>query len=263
MNRIISRENDYIFIEMKVDGSVYAATYNNLLWKILHIDSLSAYISERGELRFKYGTEETGRVECGLSEIAYACYDGRITGVDTFFKELKEFREDKNNHNLTVDHLDNNLYNNTVYNLSLMDRVLNSCIKQHITARFVNGYALGCAYVNGKYRAVYERTIKINGLGNGVMTMFSICDTAEKFVDLLKTLEGTRFADGSPKESAKTVYTRDAVPITADLLKALAIQKHIAEANAEKFMPWDGGYIPDNEIKVVSVERCCFVALDA
>ena len=88
-----------------------------------------------------------------------------------------------------IDHADNNPYNATKYNLSVMSRSMNSS-KGSITEKVKLPVQMCTAYVGNEYRVqVCWETIKCNLSSEiGTAKMRFICATAEDFVDCLKQL---------------------------------------------------------------------------
>lgn len=158
--RSVYCRGDKIYYRLKVDNGLDIFTYNDELYEILKNTSLIPFRNKskngNNRLEFNYGSKKN---KIYAYDLAYGCYHGYIK-TETFLKDVKAFNEYKRDRGLTVDHLTDNRYNNTIYNLSLMKRSENAR-KSNITDKVVLPNKLVCAYVDSKYRV--ELLMKGNG----------------------------------------------------------------------------------------------------
>lgn len=93
--------------------------YDEELLKILSTKCGSPYqqlAGGKGRTKiWQYGSVD----RCFLYDIAYGCYAG-LVHCDTFADDMARLIQMKKDGNLTIEHLDNNYYNNTRANLVLM-----------------------------------------------------------------------------------------------------------------------------------------------
>lgn len=206
--RSIKIVGDKIVYKLKIDGVDDYATYNDTLYEILKLDRVIPF---RNNGRLQFDVWENGlRVKFYMHDLAFACYLGVIS-LDSFLEDLQIYYDNKSKNNLSIDHADNNQHNNTIYNLSPMDRVLNT-VKGSIITRVKEPMYLNSAYCNGKYRVqmLFEDTQnKISEILNrytnmfcnfsgGVTAIHFVCDTPEQYVDCLKWLTNTKFEWAEP-----------------------------------------------------------------
>ncbi len=206
--RKIEVKDGKIIYTLMLDGVQDYLTYNPTLFEILCLDRLRPYRDE-GRLRLKVrrgGSDQN----MYLYDLAIACYMGRVK-VDTFLEDMQGYFEYKERQGLSVDHLDNHIRNNTMLNLSLMERGKNAQ-KSDITARVERPSALVVCYVDGHYRVHYESHNIDCGLMVGVLNrlldgrnkpmiignpQFStiqhlICDDAETLLKCLNSIVDRR-----------------------------------------------------------------------
>lgn len=226
------------------------ATYNETLYRILNKDCLKPF---RDEGRLRFYVWRNGRNEgFYLYDLAIACYEGRIH-EDTFLDDMQKYYDYKSSNNLSVDHADNNVHNNTILNLSLMDRLTNTA-KAAITAGFKPPYYLNTAYCGGKYRIMFvctiqpdmvaelfgkfDRQIRTNYTSEARMCF--TCNNAEDFVDCLHHIAEQSYEWCLPGETPKTHrrkskhidYWADNVPQS---IKAQKILSALAEGYFQTF----------------------------
>lgn len=220
--RTIKIEDGKIIYRLERDGICDYLTYNEELIKILKLRKLKPFRSKAKRLMLGV-RENSDEIRFYLHDLAYACYIGLVK-YETFLQDIKEYRNHKEKNNLTIDHADGNIQNNTVYNLSLMTRGENSQ-KNDITTRFQTPFSiLTVAYVRGMYRICLTQkcplskippAIKEAGIiphSELISTMQFACATAAEYISCLKhlskyTLECTeplRNGKGWIKYSAKS-----------------------------------------------------------
>lgn len=201
--RIIEVCNDKIIYTLKLDGVKDYLTYNETLLTILKMDKLKPF-RDNGRLRFKV-RENGADFNMYLYDLAFACYSGRVHSK-SFIGDMQEYYEYKAFNNLSIDHADNNVMNNTRYNLSIMDRALNST-KGVIISRVKMPTYLNTAYYNGKYRVQILWAVSADDINNsigklfnesitdtaGVCAMHFICESTESFVDCLQYIISQKY----------------------------------------------------------------------
>lgn len=118
-----------------------------------------------------------------LSLIAYACYNQGVT-VDNYIEVLPKIMQYNIDHNLHVEHLNGDIFDNRRYNLALVKGELNIA-KKDITKYIVKPYI--CNLVIGtdnKFRMMLGKAERIEDLLNGKLIIF---DTFEDVVKVMKT----------------------------------------------------------------------------
>ena len=151
--RKIEIKDGLIIYTLKCDGIQDFLTYNDTLYQVLRLDSLKPFRDD-GRLRIKVRRNGIDQ-NFYLYDLAIACYAGRVKS-DTFLDDMQQYFEYKNRNSLSVDHADNHIHNNTVLNISLMTRSLNSS-KGEISARIERPSMVISCYADRKYRVHYER----------------------------------------------------------------------------------------------------------
>ena len=183
--RKIAIVDGYILYTLKADLGTDYFSDNAVLLDILTLDRLSPFRDD-GRLRAK--TRKNGTViNFYLYDIAYACYHGFIKSVDSWLDDMKKYIDKKNLQGMQIDHADNNIHNNTVYNLSLMPISFNQS-KSNIVSRFKEPLYLNSAFVDNEYRVQIIWNTFVSNLGKGQVTMNLLCDNPECYVNLLKSL---------------------------------------------------------------------------
>lgn len=211
--RIIEVHNNKIIYTLKLDGVKDYLTYNETLLTILKMDRLRPF---RNNGRLSFNIRENGAdTNMYLYDIAFACYSGQVES-SSFICDMQRYYEQKAFRNLSIDHADNNLLNNTVYNLSLMDKALNSA-KGAIVAKVKMPAYLNTAFYNNRYRlqilwAVSADEIK-NSIGKlfnknitdtaGLCAMHFICDDTDSFVECLRFVTSLKSEWALPLKNGK------------------------------------------------------------
>lgn len=201
--RIIEVCNDKIIYTLKLDGVKDYLTYNETLLTILKMDKLKPF-RDKGRLRFKV-RENGADFNMYLYDLAFACYSGQVRSK-SFISDMQKYYEQKAFNNLSIDHADNNVRNNTKYNLSLMDKTLNST-KGTIIARVKMPAYLNVSFCNDKYRVQLLWTVSADDINNSIGKLFNdsitdtaglcamhfICESAESFVDCLQYIISLKY----------------------------------------------------------------------
>lgn len=218
---------------------------NELLYQILTTYGVCPYLAD-GRIKVQLQDGKTHRTY-RIHDIAYACYHGQITNLSSWEHDLQTFLDWKNYNQLTVDHADNNIHNNTIYNLSLMEGTLNGS-KGTIVARVRIPAYLNCAYCNGKYRVQFLQRVSHDYLPECLSRFISLdegegfeaaihflCEDAESFVQCLKYLVNSRLEWAPPlKENGVWVKT-DNPCWTQEMRHSLNAQRTLAAMDEKAF----------------------------
>lgn len=252
----IEHIGNLIIYTLSKDGVKDYLTHNETLYKILSMDKLKPF-RDNGRLRFK--VRENGvDVNFYLHDLAIACYANMITNTDIFLTELQKYFEYKTHNGYSVDHADSNIYNNTITNLSLMKRELNSS-KSGICAQFLSPYYLNTAYDDEHYRvqAIFDisqeyiqeqfakYTLNFSKLTGGRAMMCFICETAEDFVACLKHLVNMRYEWCKPKETPKSYWQKNKTTNywAVDCIRSITAQNKLLTMDKKDFMLFKNGTI--------------------
>ena len=184
-------------------------------------------------------------------DIVYACYTDQVH-VNSFLEDMNNFIKWKNENGYTIDHADSNHRNNTVLNLSMMNRRLNSS-KNDLIAKFVDPFAIMTAYCSGKYRIEFRTrvniemienlTIHIPGFGTlspraiGESAMRFICKDAVCYVACLHWLYDTRIQWCDPENTPRMNQQQncDSNYWAGDIKNSLKSQKMLAQMDSSLF----------------------------
>lgn len=241
-----------IFYKLKLDGYVDVMTYNEDLYNILQLDCMCPF-RDCGRLRFNHSKGGT-QFNVYLYDLCIGCYQGKIK-AESYVLDIQNYYNDK--YGLTVDHADCNIHNNTVYNLSLMERIANSC-KGSITSRVKLPDGLIVAYVDRKYRVAYKNSVVIpdrliallhqsfpglRGAQHTGITAFRyfLCDTPDDLVDCLRTIT-TQNIEGCERvrsEDGRAWLNQESEVYSKNIKAAVAAQEMIAAMSVENFQKWE------------------------
>lgn len=238
---VLTYDEKKIIYVPKKKGTVEYFTYNEELLKILLDCALSPFVQTKGKssdrLRFKK-TLNGKALNFRDHDLAFACYTNRLH-ADTFLEDWKEYQEEKRRLNMTIDHIDGNVNNNTRYNLSWMGQDLNKR-KANIVGRVVSPNALNGAYVDGKYRIEFSSVY----LGIEVSVRF-LCGTAEEFVNRLYSIvnydyewEWAEPMRHKNERNGKYTYTwipKDGDCVYKDIERSIRKQKEISRLSEKQF----------------------------
>lgn len=211
-NFVIDDTGDYITLTMKKTGTVDYFTKNQTFLDILKYYKPSLDMDKQQRIRavFYLPNEERHDQKYFIYDIAYACYANKVH-VESFLDDMRDFIRWKNENKYTVDHADSNHRNNTILNLSMMSRKLNSS-KNDLVSKFVDPFSIMTAYYSGEYRIelrtriniemiekltisipnilkVIPRSINNKDIGEG--TIVFICKDANHYVACLRWLYDT------------------------------------------------------------------------
>lgn len=216
----MSIRNEYISIALKNGAGIDYYTYNEEFIRILEEWHISPF-RNNGRLQCDcWKNKYSEAIRFYLYDLAYACYTGMLH-ADSFVADLQHYYDWKSSRGLTIDHADNNVHNNTVLNLSPMQRGTNTA-KSEISARFVPPYYLNSVFYNGEYRvqiaydvaSEYLTNMLSNigldcvSVGNNIKAaMHFLCSDAESYVACLQGLWNSRYdwcnPESTPREYAK------------------------------------------------------------
>lgn len=197
-------QNDKIVFILALDGIREYLTYDPVLYEILRMDRLKPF---RNNGRLRISVHEDGvDFKFYIYDLARACYDGRVK-VDSFIRDMQTFYDYKNDNDLDIDHLDNNVHNNTKGNIVLMENGLNRS-KGAITAHFKPPFYLNSVYCAGEFRIQLtfeadkiftEKLLRCWGIDRKIdkvvpAAMHFRCTTAEDYVNCLYFLAKNTYA---------------------------------------------------------------------
>lgn len=197
------------YMMYRIDGTKkgYFFSYNEELLRIFKEINLTPYKRPDKRLSFTY-RDETGK-HCHLMahNLAHGVYKGYIH-YESFYEDVRAYIKAKGE--LTVDHADGNVFNNTKHNLSLMTLAMNRK-KGNITKKFnaPEGVVIG---VDGDfYRVCFlmranrlkkfiDLGVLLNGtIPEGIMaTVHFICNSADTLVDCLNSFTNAHFSWRTP-----------------------------------------------------------------
>ncbi len=249
--RTIEVCNDKIIYTLKLDGVKDYLSYNETLLEILKMDKLKPF-RDCGRLRFKVNINKSD-VNFYLYDLAYGCYTQMIT-VENFIEDLQRYYDIKSKHNFSIDHADNNIHNNTILNLSFMEKSFN-CMKGDIVAKVKIPIYLNSIYFNNKYRIQILFEIEPNVINSiikrfnysfdnssgGIAALHFICDTVEEYVNCLKWLTEQHFEWANPIKDGKRWIKNDNNCWCLEIQNSLHAQKILS-------------LMPENEFQTVSFD---------
>lgn len=251
-NFVVNEVGDYTTLTMNKTGTVDYFTKNQTFSDILKQYKPSLEMDKQKRIRavFYLPEEERHDQKYFLYDIAYACYAGKVH-VDSFLEDMSNFIKWKNENKYTVDHADSNHRNNTILNLSMMTRKLNSS-KNDLIAKFVDPFSIITAYCNGEYRIAFHTrvnikmlenlTIHIPGFGDivphtiGKSTMKLICEDADCYVACLRWLYDTRIqwcSENTPRINQQ--QNSDFNYWAGDIENSLKSQKMLVQMDSSVF----------------------------
>lgn len=257
-NYILRTDGEFIRFELKNGAGADYFTPNRDLFQILERWHVSPF-TNGGRLQCDIWQGSRGTPNrLYLYDLIYASYSGAVHSA-TLKEDLQKYFDWKHSQGLTIDHIDGNTHNGTVWNLSLMPLSANVG-KKSFPAGFVPPYNLIMAYVDGEYRVqmilqnterdylqqqfdrVRPGTVTL-GDNLGVSTLNFLCQDAESLVSCLKYLYNARFGWCNPGETAKKhrQKNRDIVHTTPDIKKSLIAQSMLAMMDRSMFQPFPSG----------------------
>lgn len=240
-------QNDRIIFTLALDGVREYLTYDPVLYEILKMERLKPF---RNGGRLRISVHENGTdFKFYIYDLARACYDGWVK-VDSFIKNMQAFYDYKNVNDLDIDHLDNNVHNNTRGNIVLMEAVLNRK-KSAITARFRPPFYLNSVFCDNEFRIQLtfeadkiftEDFLRRCGIDRKIdkvipAAMHFRCTTSEDYVDCLYFLAESSYAWCMPGITPKQHHTANKeIPCWAsDIQNSLRAQKILSMMCREEF----------------------------
>lgn len=198
------------YMMYRIDGTKkgYFFSYNEELLRIFRKVNLTPYRRPDKRLSFTYRDKAAGeQYHLMAHNLAYGVYKGYIR-YESFYEDVRAFTKAKGE--LTVDHADGNVFNNTKNNLSLMTLEMNRK-KGNITKKFnapegvvigVDGdfYRVCFLMCANKLKKYTDLGVLLNGtIPEGTMATFHfICNSADTLVDCLNTFTNSHFSWRTP-----------------------------------------------------------------
>lgn len=196
-------QNYKIIFTLALDGVREYLTYDPVLYEILKMERLKPF---RNNGRLRISVHENGSdFKFYIYDLARACYDGRVR-TGSFIKDMQAFYDYKNDNDLDIDHLDNNVHNNTSGNIVLMDAALNRK-KSAITARFRPPFYLNSVYCNDEFRIQFLNLFGNEHIENILVGIHFSCVTADDYVECLYFLAESSYAWCLPGMTPKQHHT--------------------------------------------------------
>lgn len=240
-------QNDKIIFTLALDGIKEYLTYHPALYEILRMDRLKPF---RNEGRLRISVRENGvDFKFYIYDLARACYDNKVRS-ESFIKDVQSFLDYKNTNDLDIDHLDNNVHNNTRGNIVLMDAGLNRR-KSAITAHFKHPFYLNSVHCDGEFRVqllnvanneYIENLLKQLGIycsieGTVQAGMHFRCKDAEDYVNCLYYLAESRYSWCLPSTTPKQHHTanKEMQYWASDINNSLHAQEILMRMNCEEF----------------------------
>lgn len=259
-NFTVDETNDYIVLTMNKTKTVDYFTNNQIFLGILKHYKPSLEIDKQQRIRavFYLPNRERHDQKYFLYDIAYACYANKVC-TDSFLDDMCNFIKWKNNNRYTTDHADSNHRNNTVFNLSMMTRKLNSS-KSDLIARFVDPFSIITAYCNGEYRidlhtrvnieTIENLTLNISGFGTlvphpiGESTVKFICKDANSYIACLRWLYDTRVQWCNGQNTPRMIHQKNSGYSywSGNIKNSLKGQKILVQSDSSKFNVFEMEY---------------------
>ena len=228
-NHKIYVKNNIILYQSKMGVDYYSL--NSDLLSILKDKVHYDYDNRNRRTRFVVDhNESTGHIRA--HDLAIACYMGRAN-KGTFKQDLEEFARYKRENGLEVDHLDGHGENNTMFNLSLMEKTSNRR-KRDIVQRVKLPNAVNAAYISGTYRV--ELYTRLNPRGVSAHLRF-ICDDADDLLKRLRWMTDSSFEWAPPikDENGKWIVNNNPA-MSDDVRRSISYQTLLASLPEDMFM---------------------------
>ncbi len=261
--RSIEVKDDIIIYTRKCDGVADYVTYNETIYQILTMNRLRPF---RNNGRLKFNIRANGEDSTYyLYDLVLAIERGFVTGIDDLLPGMQRYYDDKGMNAYDVDHVDNNIHNNTILNVSLMRDGVNKS-KSTLVAKFKPPYILNAVYCGGEYRiqlktdiskqtiSRIEKAIRDIGLPIHInrktaadSQMLFICPTGEDFRDCLKMLVDTHYGWSNIERTPRQYHkVNENTPYWAgDIRNSLKAQRELNMMERTKFMTYqDGAPLP-------------------
>lgn len=180
----ISQNRKDFSLLLKTANKEIFFSYNNFLLNLLSTPNISSpFLNKAKPPRPQIRMNELDNCFPYLSVIAYYCYREQITR-NNYLKKIPEIMNYNRTNNLTVEHLNGNIYDNRKYNLALVEGKLNLSkhnLADFITAPYFFNAVMG---IDNKYRIVLGKAEKVEDL---LFSKLIITDTFEEIVAIIKS----------------------------------------------------------------------------
>ncbi len=251
--RTILEDKQYIYYTTKCDGGTDVYSYDSTLLEILKQDCITPTRWD-GRLRFRIRVDGSDFTFYAY-DIAFAAYQGRVH-ADSLIEDMKRWLDEKNSDSLTVDHADNNVHNNTRFNLSLMSRELN-IKKGSIAKKIKPPYKICSVFMDGVYRIWYGFHLTKEQT-NGILQRFSTpmnaeegcigalafeCEDAGSYVECLTGLPFIGVEGLPPMRDENNKYrwrSAEVISEITDMYRSLTDEAALANMSAYKFQRFEG-----------------------
>lgn len=243
--RTIKIQENKIMYTLKCDGMTDYLSFDETLLSILKLDRLKPF---RDNERLRFKIRENGiDINMYLYDIAFACYSKQVK-KDTFIYDMQKYLENKSFNGLTIDHIDNNVRNNTRYNLSLMESTINQN-KNSIVARVKVPTYLNAVYHDNKYRVRMAWKVPASRINNifgkffggfttdttSLVTMHFICENAESFVNCLKFVTTSKYEWALPLKQKGKWVNNDNLCWSKNINNSIKTQELLVNMREDEF----------------------------
>lgn len=196
-NRKVVIMDDRINYLYLTGGKVAYCSNHPLLFEILNLKSVSPSLGEHVKDKIQLRMQRSVLSGTSLAVLCWACYHNKITSIETWQSELKQFCAWKNNFKFQIDHADSNQLNCTIYNLSMMSGAANRK-KFTLTAEVKEPAVLYSGRYGKEYRiSVFWPNIKQTDGTVGVCLNLK-CRNASDYIDCLKEIRDIGAGYGRP-----------------------------------------------------------------
>ena len=228
-NHKIYVRNNLILYQSKMGVDYYS--FNSDLLSILK-DKVY-YGNDRRTNRTRFTIVDNGSTRhIRAHDLALGCYMGLIN-KDTFMKDLEEFTRYKCEKGVEVDHLDGHGENNTMLNLSLMEKTVNRR-KRDIVQRVKFPNALNAVYIGSTYRIELFTCLDSRGVS---ASLRFICDDADEFLERLTWITGSSFEWAPPiKDGSGRWVPNDNPALSDDVRRSISYQEFLSALPEDMFM---------------------------
>lgn len=199
INRRIWCMGDYIFLHHKKSGSCFFCNYEEELFRLLcHHRIIWGYQKDLGRLQATVirKKRKMKKFSFGLHTLIYAYYHYNAR-YNNFVGAIRRLQRDFAKDGYTIDHLDNNQANNTMWNLSPMLKCENS-EKHNFMSRVRYPFFLFAVYTGESYRLLSGR---VHETERGLIdpefdAAFIKCATPKALVSYIKQFMDATWPDG-------------------------------------------------------------------
>ncbi len=228
----------------------YFFSSNDELLRIFKEIKLTPYRRPDKRLSFTYRDDTGEQYHIFAHDLAYGVYHGHIH-CESFYDDARAFKKAKGD-DLTIDHADGNIFNNTKNNLSLMTSEMNRK-KGNITKKFNAPEGVVIAVDGDFYRVCFIMKVNrfkdfmdLGELMNGVLTDCSmatihfICNSTGNLIDCLNSFTNSTFSWRTPfrNKSGKWIDTSGKSRVE-NTLKSIKEQETLLDIPLDnKFNNW-------------------------